>query len=125
MTEYSVEEFLDLEKAVWETMKSGDLEAQADLLADNFLGVCETGFAGKSKHCSELAAGPIVADYEISQARIMLLSEGMVLLSYLAISRSLKKGVVGKAGGMYISSIWQRFDGGWKNIFSQDTNQQA
>ena len=104
-------------------MKLGDATAQKDLLADNFLGVYETGFDDRVGHCNDLSDGPIVADYELSQARIMVLSEGMVLLSYFSTSRFFEDGSPGETKGMYISSIWRQFGAVWKNIFSQDTTQ--
>ncbi|MFT5196143.1 MAG: hypothetical protein ACI9EW_002052 [Cellvibrionaceae bacterium] len=121
---------LELEHQVWQALVSGDKAADSALLADNFLGVYPSGFAVKADHTGQLDSGPTIAHYEILEARIMelaslsLSSEGqqVVLLSYLA-SYARKNGkAVGEPEVMYVTSIWrQSADGGWKNVFSQDT----
>ena len=115
---YSVDEFVDLEKKVWEALRNGDSESDADLLTDDFLGVYDTGFSGKLEHCGQLSDGPVVSTYEILEPRILILSERLVLLSYLA---SWTKPESNKLEKMYVTSIWKQTASGWKNLFSQDT----
>lgn len=115
-----LEEILALETEVWEALVTGDAERDARMLSEDFLGVYPTGFFNKSQHCGQLANGPTVSSYELTSARIAVLEEGQVLLSYLAIwSRATDKPP--QKERMYISSIWKRFGTEWKNIFSQDT----
>ncbi len=113
--------FLRLETQVWDTLISGDANADDRLLADNFWGVYGTGFAEKSEHVGQLATGPVAESYSLSLARLRVLCEGVVLLSYKA--QWIRSGAAasGAQEMMYISSIWQRCEGGWRNIFSQDT----
>lgn len=44
-----------------------------------------------------------------------------VLLAYRADYRPADGGSVGAEATTYFSSIWRRRDGGWTNVFSQDT----
>jgi hypothetical protein len=119
---YVVEEFLDLERAVWKALKDGDAEADALLLADDFRGVYATGVATKSDHVAQLSSGPTVSWYELSKAEIMVLAEDLVLLMYLVRwTRTASRGHSGLET-MYVSSIWRRRHGTWTNVFSQDTD---
>jgi hypothetical protein len=118
---YSIEQFVALESGVWEAMLAGDPEKDKALLTENFLGVYNTGFSNREEHCNAIAAGPVAATYKITEPRIMILSTGIVIFSYLAIWTPIRKGKVKSEEKMYISSIWQEFGGTWLNIFSQDT----
>jgi hypothetical protein len=110
---------LKRETEVWEALRRGDGEADARLLADDFLGVYSVGFAGKALHVAQLANGPTVDEYRILDARLITLSDDHVLLCYRAEWR-----VPGAASdafdSMYVSSLWSRRDGAWLNVFSQD-----
>jgi hypothetical protein len=121
MGPYTVEQFLQLETEVWSALKSGDIVTDTRLLADDFLGVYSSGFAGKAEHTGQLRDGPTVAEYELSEARLQILSEEVVLLSYRAQWVRRKGRAVGNRESMYVTSIWRHRDGEWKNIFSQDT----
>jgi hypothetical protein len=110
--------FLELESKVWEALVSGDMKADASLLADDFLGVYSSGMAGKEEHAAQLMAGPTVANYSLSDAIILLLAEDTILLSYLARWTRIANG---KQEAMYITSIWKKTGQIWLNIFSQDT----
>jgi hypothetical protein len=121
MGSYTIDQFLQLETKVWDGFVSGNAEVDARLLADEFLGVYSSGFASKADHLDQLQGGPIVAWYELSEARIRVLAEGVVLLAYRAESAWYKDGEAGDQESMYVTSIWQTFDGVWKNVFSQDT----
>ena len=121
----SLAEILDVERAVWSALVAGDADADADLLADDFLGVYSTGLAGKSEHVGQLAGGPTVADYDLSDAAAVVLSDDLALLSYRARWSPRRGGRTEAVETMYVTSIWRRADGRWRNIFSQDTSAQA
>ena len=53
-------------------------------LSDDFLGVYTVGFADRAAHVAQLADGPTVSDYSLSDTRLMVLSVDMVLLAYRA-----------------------------------------
>ncbi|NDV00870.1 DUF4440 domain-containing protein [Pseudoroseicyclus tamaricis] len=111
--------FLKLERQVWEALVAGDAAADAALLAEEFLGVYSSGFSDRAGHAAQLEGGPSVADYRLSEARLMELGPGRVLLAYLATFRK-----VGEAReeAMYVSSIWEERGGTWLNVFSQDSS---
>ena len=92
-----------------------------DLLSDDFLGVYPAALRDRSDHAGQLANGPTVADFELREARLMVLSEDDVLLSYRADWHRLAGGDTGPAESMYISSLWSRRSGRWVNVFSQDS----
>ncbi len=121
MNSYNADQFLQLETRVWAALYDGDALADSQLLADDFLGVYRSGFTGKAEHVSQLRDGPTVASYRLSNARIQVLSEDIVLLSYCAQWSRRKDDVVGDVESMYVTSIWRRLGGIWKNVFSQDT----
>lgn len=121
MNSYTLDQFVSLETEVWEALKSGDADADIRLLAAEYLGVYSSGFAGKSEHVEQLQDGPFVERYELSEARILVLAEGVVLLSYKADFIRHKGDGSGAEESMFVTSIWQSQAVGWHNVFSQDT----
>ncbi|PRY21484.1 hypothetical protein CLV78_10997 [Aliiruegeria haliotis] len=121
MSRSDLETILHHEKQVWDALATGDRAAEERLLSDDFLGVYESGTGDKAEHVGQLAAGPTVARYAISDPILRELAPGLVLLVYRA--DYLRVGAApGMDEAMRVSSIWQRHeDGGWRNIFSQDT----
>lgn len=113
-----VTELLQAEDRVWRALQAGDVAADAALLAPDFLGLYPSGYAGRADHAGQLAAGPTVASYAITQARALPLAEGLALLTYLA---SYHRPGGGQAEQMWVSSLWRREAAGWINLFSQDT----
>lgn len=114
----TLDEILVLETQVWEALVAGDPAADGALLAADFLGVYPSGFSYKSGHIGQLDQAPTMADYMLSQERLVLLGEDRVLLAYHASYRT--PGTT-EWQAMYISSIWERTKSGWRNSFSQDT----
>ena len=106
------------ERAVWEALVHGDERADEAALHDDFLGVYPDGFAEKSDHVQQLANGPTIERFELSQCRVLTLGPEHAVLSYRA-----EFVRVGRRApeAMYVSSIWRRSTGGWTNVFSQDT----
>jgi uncharacterized protein DUF4440 len=110
---------LGLEMAVWQALVDGDAEADGRLLADDFVGVYPTGFAGREEHVAQLAAGPTVRTFELSHARMLAVSDASMLLSYRAVYE--RVGEATEPESMFVTSLWCRRDGQWLNVFSQDT----
>lgn len=110
--------FVALETAVWQALVDGDGEADAGLLAEDFVGVYPTGFAGRAEHAAQLAAGPTVRRFELSQVRLLPVADDAALLCYRAVY---ERASGGGSESMYVSSLWCRRDGAWLNVFSQDT----
>ncbi|NDW47375.1 nuclear transport factor 2 family protein [Ruegeria sp. PrR005] len=112
-------EVLEQETRVWQALVSGDGAADAALLSPDFLGVYSDGFAGRDAHAGQLADGPTVASFELSDARVIDLSPECAMLSYAARFRRVGRD---REERMFVSSIWRRqAAGGWINLFSQDT----
>jgi hypothetical protein len=112
---------IELESEVWDALRRGDAEADARLLADDFLGVYPTGFADRSEHAGQLANGPTVSDFQLFEARLMVLSDNDVLLSYRADWHRFGSPEPSAGASMYVSSLWSRRSGRWANVFSQDS----
>jgi hypothetical protein len=113
--------FVALETRVWQALADGDAEADLRLLDPAFIGVYPTGFATREDHAAQLADGPAVGSFSISDARLSTLAPGAVLLSYRAsLSRPGGKGSPASQT-LYVSSVWRQRGESWVNIFSQDT----
>jgi len=111
--------FLALETRVWQALVDGDAASDAELLAPDFLGVYATGFSDRAGHVDQLAQGPSVARFDLSQARLVPLGTGRFLLAYFAdFTRTGRD----ESEAMYVSSIWQQDGQTWRNTFSQDSN---
>jgi ribosomal protein S14 len=111
-------EIVALEDAVWQALVSGDADGDARLLSDDFLGVYDSGFSAKSDHVGQVADGPSVQDYRLSDIRLHLARDGLALLCYRA---DYTRTGATSPEVMYVSSLWQQTPQGWRNSFSQDT----
>lgn len=118
MPQNEIDHFLELEKTVWQALVTGDATADAGMLEDGFLGVYASGFSDKAGHVGQLDAGPTVAKYSISDAHLLALADGVVLLAYRADFKRVGRDT---SEVMFVSSIWRQTGQGWRNIFSQDT----
>lgn len=121
MHEQPIEFFVDLERQVWDALVRGDADADRELLAPDFVGVYSIGIANRADHAGQLADGPTVASYAISDTRLIRVSAAAVMLSYRAVYSRLIGGQPGGDETMYVSSLWTDRDGRWCNVFSQDT----
>lgn len=110
--------FINLESRVWDALANGDSDADLELLSAEFVGVYPSGFANRADHANQLADGPSIASYSISEARLIEVSTDAAILCYRAdYLRPHRR--VGEA--MFISSLWLQRDGRWQNKFSQDS----
>lgn len=116
-----LEFFIRLECGVWEALRDGDAAADGGLLSEDFVGVYPTGFAVRADHVGQLDDGPTVADYEVSEARLIEVTPDDMLLSYRADFRRIDVNGTRPTEAMYVSSLWSRRDDRWLNTFSQDT----
>ncbi len=114
----SLDEILACETKVWEALVIGDPAADGATLTADFLGVYTSGFSDRAGHMGQLSDGPSMAEYRLSQAQLIQLGAGRVLLAYHAAYRQPNSA---DWEAMYISSIWERREGTWLNVFSQDT----
>lgn len=114
----TVDAILDLEKQVWAALVSGNAQADRALLSPDFLGVYPSGFANRDDHVGQFADAPTMATFELSEAKLMVLTPDIVLLSYRADYQRLD---ADRWETMLISSLWERRHEVWVNSFSQDT----
>jgi hypothetical protein len=125
VSDFDIEDFLRLETEVWGALVGGDARADARLLSKDFLGVYPSGFADRSGHVGQLDDGPTVAEFELSEERLLALSDSVVLLSYRAAFRRPGSEEASEPEVMYVSSLWCHRNGRWVNVFSQDTPSSA
>jgi hypothetical protein len=111
-------EMEECETNVWEALLRGDMEADQAALHTRFLGVYPDGFASRSEHVQQLENGPTISSYKISEQKVLQLGRDLALFSYRA---DFTKPGHNESEVAYVSSIWERHDTGWLNIFSQDT----
>ena len=109
---------LAAETAVWEALVAGDAAADAAALSDDFLGLFPSGFSDKAGHVSQLADGPTVAGYRLSEARAVAYGNDHALLAYRA---DYTRPGAPEESAMYVASLWRRQGEGWINVFSMDT----
>ena len=114
----SLDQILSLEKQVWTALVEGNAQADRALLSPDFLGVYPTGFANRDDHVGQFADAPSMAQYELSDTRLRVLSADVVLLSYRA---DYLRPEAQEWEAMLISSLWERRHDVWINSFSQDT----
>jgi len=117
-----LEDFVAYELRVWCALVDGDQDLDRSMLSEDFLGVYPTGFASRSQHVEQLADGPTVARFSVSQARLTVVGRDDVLLSYRAdYTPMAPNGDEGEPAAMYVTSLWSRRQERWVNTFSQDT----
>lgn len=114
----TLDQILSLEKQVWTALVEGNAQADRALLSPDFLGVYPTGFANRDDHVGQFADAPTMAEYELSDTRLRVLSADVVLLSYRA---DYLRPDASEWEAMLISSLWERRHDVWINSFSQDT----
>jgi len=113
-----LKEMIACETGVWNALVAGDQQADNAALADDFIGIYPDGFAQKDDHLGQLAHGPTVISFALSNCRVRALGKDHALFMYRA--DFLRAGQADPQV-MYVSSIWQRTPENWTNIFSQDT----
>ena len=119
--EHRIDFFVALESQVWDALVRGDTSADRELLGSDFIGVYPTGFADRSDHLSQLADGPSVAAYVITEPHLIRVHDAAVMLCYRAEYRRARDEASGDRETMYVTSLWIERSGRWWNTFSQDT----
>src|SRR5690349_13913191 len=119
------DDVLRLETEVWQALVDGDASADARLLSEDFLGVYPTGFAGRDDHVAPVQAGPTVAAFTLTDARLLVVSDTAALLAYRADYRRVTPAGAGPPETLFVSSLWCERDGRWRNVFSQETPEGA
>ena len=113
--------FLSLERQVWEALRSGDADTDRALLSDRFLGVYPCGLSDRAGHAEQLDLGPSIASYQLTEARVVEVSQCAYLLVYRADYRRITPAGVSDEQAMWVSSLWCHQQDDWRCVFSQDT----
>lgn len=114
-----LDQLVALETAVWQALVDGDPDTDRQLLADDFVGVYPVGVATRDDHAGQLGDGPTVRRFELSEARLLPVTDTAAMLIYRATYE--RPGDDTTQESMYVSSLWCRRGGAWVNVFSQDT----
>jgi len=117
--------FIDKEKEVWEALKHNDKAADSRLLADDFVGLYDTGFATKSDHVKQMDDKDSIGSYNLQDAKVLHLSPEMALLLYKATCKGSGEWEEFCSLPKYVSSLWAVRSGQWVALFSQDTTTAA
>lgn len=111
-------ELLAQETRVWQALAAGDAESDAAALSPEFLGLYPSGYADRAGHVAQLQGGPTVANWCLTEPRVLRFGPEHALLAYRA---EYTRPAGGPAERMWVSSVWRRQGDGWINLFSQDT----
>ena len=112
---------LERERAVWEAIKRKDRQADAALLADDFVGLYDTGFGTKAEHVAQMGHQFTLSAFTLSNVRVKAIDDNSALLMYKATCTATGTWKDDCAKPMYVSLLWVRRSGRWLNVFSQDT----
>lgn len=113
--------FVAKETEVWEALKHKDKAADSRLLADDFVGLYDTGFATKSDHVMQMDDKYSIETYNLQDAKVLRLSPQMALLLYKVTCAGSGEWEQYCSRTEYVSSLWVERGGNWQNLFSQDT----
>ena len=113
--------FVSKERKVWEALRTKDKASDSALLAADFVGLYDTGFATKQETVHQLDGQYAILDYKLDQIRVIRPSASAALLLYRAVCKGSGDWQTICARPLYISSLWVERGGAWLNLFSQDT----
>jgi len=113
--------FVAKEKEVWDALKSKNKAADSQLLAEDFVGLYDTGFAVRSDHVKQMDDSYAIRSYTIQDSRVVRVDPKTALLLYKATCEASGDWEDFCSRPMYVSSLWVDRNGRWVNLFSQDT----
>ena len=109
------------EKQIWDAIVQKDKDAAAQLLAKDFIGVYQDGFATKQNSLRDLDRSYTLSNYQWQDFRVIPLASKNVLLLYKATCKGSGEWMGFCSHSEYVSSLWEERNGKWMNVFSQDT----
>jgi uncharacterized protein (TIGR02246 family) len=113
------EQIVAQERAELDSLKTGDLTAFANCLADDAVIVDAQGPAGKAevvKHTADFR----LHEYAMADVRFVPLSADSGLIVYLMTESGTSHGKE-FAARVHVSAVWLKRDGRWMCVFSQET----
>lgn len=119
--QHRLETFVALERQIWDAFVEGDMQKDANLLSEDFLGEYPGESLDREGHYRQLENGPMAEQYELENETINVLPDGQVELSYRA-TWVRKGGSPDKPVVMDVWSKWKNIDGQWKCTYSRDVH---
>jgi ketosteroid isomerase-like protein len=113
--------FVAKEKEDWEALKNKDKAAAARLLADDFVGMYDTGYSTKSEWLKQIDGRYTVDDYRIEDVKVLRPNPTTTLLLYKATCKGTGEWSAFCSRPEYISDLFVERNGQWVALFSQDT----
>jgi len=109
-------------RAEWEAIKNRDKKAYGDLLADDYQGVEVDGQGERTRLQALMELGASnVADYSLWGFKLIPLGPDAVMVIYESTIVFPPRSVV-RLSRLYISEIWVKRDGEWKELHYQETH---
>jgi len=113
------EEIVAQERAELDSLKTGDLTAFANFLADDAVFVDTQGAASKAEVVKN-TAGFRLREYTMTDVRFLALSADSGLIAYRMAETGTSHGKE-FAAKVHVSALWLRRGGRWLCVFSQET----
>lgn len=113
------ERVLSLERRELEAIKSGDMKAFSDLLAEDAVFVNGRGFGDKALVIRNTAAFKL-EEYSMEDVKFVRLSDNSGLIAYKLTEKGSAHGNE-ISGQVYASAVWAERSGKWVCLFSQET----
>ena len=119
------EDVVRIEQAQWEAVKHKDKAAWGANLAEDYLDFGSDGRVDKAKSLSEgwmaTRSDSTLTDFSWEDLQVKFLDANTALVTYLGKYREVTRGK-GNTGSAYYSSLYQRRNGKWLTVFTQDSN---
>lgn len=113
-------ETIDREMLAWELAKNKDRVRLGRLLSEDFAEITEDGLFNKTGMLANLD-NLTLTNYSATDFTVKDLAPNTVLLIYKVTVTGLFKGHAFQNHN-YASSLWMKRDGGWQNVFFQETD---
>jgi hypothetical protein len=113
---------LENETATWETLKQKNYSAFGKLVADNYVGIDNTGISDRAELLKAMPDLHLLG-YSMEDVKVMSVANGVALITY-------KVKLAGSYQGkdlkrpIYAASIWVKRGSKWLQTFNQETEAQ-
>ncbi|MEM7147313.1 MAG: nuclear transport factor 2 family protein [Verrucomicrobiota bacterium] len=107
------------ENTIYEALKNKDHETVAEMLSKQVFAVLPE--LGRLSLPEVLALRPDIESFSISDAKLVRVNEGCVILSYQYTWSGSRRGVDVTDHVSYVTSVWSKIDGEWQAVFYQAT----
>jgi hypothetical protein len=112
----------DNETASWELLKKKNYAAFGELLADNYVGIDNTGTTNRTDLLKSLADFHLLS-YSMQDVKVMRVANDVALITYQVKLTGSYQGKELKRP-IYAASVWVRHGAKWLQAFNQETEAQ-